>query len=488
MSVSSRSRDAADRLAAGVRANARNVRVRAWITVPLLLLMATPSHAQSADAASFRKTYEPYNNVCSVLAIRPRYRATGEIPETCVPVYSDSELGHSTGMFLSAENTIPNGAAKDPLVTAGGSALVFRRQDQTDPPPACATPCFDYTTDYASMATCWYAAAPVGVRGVESGLSLAADVRRMNAAAKAFRPNGPPPVTMLSVRFDIVSWPEMQVSGFDVAWLAAGTTSWDAWIAWLSPWTWRWSDRGEYARWYDHDVGVRLNDLIALRGGDPQAAAYYLTRPHDPKYVTPNGAVVRQDNPDYQRWKIEKIVKPLLAESGASMVFLNHKYYQYDPGGSHGRNGSQYCGDLYAKPADMIARKPDAACFTSNTYAAGYRRAEYITGQRQIAQRLRAEGIPYAVQSNGAEFKAGAHVYDDPASPIKGPGTACKDDDVSFGTGCENDDVRWINAHASFVYFDVNCASCEAGLDAMLAAKKIPYAKVYESKAAGGCE
>ena len=453
-----------------------------------VMLAAVRASAAFADASDFRRTYEPYHDVCSVLASRPRYTAPGRVPESCTPVYTDAELGYSVGMFLSAEGAIPNAAKKDPRVTDGGGALVFRRRDQTDSPPACTTPCFDYTSDYATMHTCWYAGEPVGVRGVESGLALAADVRRMNAAAKAFRPNGPPPITMLSIRFDIVTWPEMQLSGFDNAWLATGTTPWDAWIAWLSPWTWRWSERGEYAGWYDHDVGVRVNDLIALRGGDPKTAVYYLTRPHDAKYVTPNGVIVRQDDPAYQDWKIETIVRPLMAESGASMVFLNHKYSQHDPGNPHSRGGSQYCGDVYASAAEMIARRPDVGCFTSNTYAAGYRRAEYVTGQRQIAQKLIAAGVRYGVQSNGAEFKPGAHAYDDPATPITGPEKRCRDDDVSYGSGCENDDVRWITAHASFVYYDANCKSCEAGLDAMLAAKKIPYAKVFSGKAAGGCE
>jgi len=265
------------------------------------------------------------------------------------------------------------------------------------------------------------------------------------------RPGGPPPTIILAYRFDLVFWPEMEIAGFDPSWLASTGTSWTSFQSWIDndktdactttntecsgpgigkngakvaccvgknpnalnfctgKCSWTWSDRGWSNPWNGSDLGVRLTDDIRVLGGDPEAVTYYMTRPPS-QVIYPDAAVVRQDNAAYQDWKIAA-VKRLLTESGADMIHLNQKLFQYDPS-VHG--GSYYIGDNYSNVTAVIAANNGG--FSGNQAASGYRLAQYVAGWRALATKLHQQGIKYQVWFDGYVWASNT-AFDDPSTP-----------------------------------------------------------------------
>jgi hypothetical protein len=457
----------------------------------------------------------------------------------CTPTPPRSSWGIPQYVFLSADGgSIPSTAKKDARVKKG-AGLVYRRADSSSAPPACASqPCFSYqdrATESDGLGpanTCYAASADVRLRGYSAAANLSQMIADLKKEASTVRPDGAPPQMVLYMRWDLLFWPELQIDGFDPAWLARSYTPWAAFQAFVTkdhstfcsaganaackspgqPLTcctgaetgtctaacsWTWSDRGYSDQWDGKDVGLRYNDLIAVRGGDPERAIYYLTRPNYQK-LSPDGVVVRQDDPAYQDWRIG-LVKKMLAESGADMVLLNDKFFQYGAESTPSSSKSFYAGDQYSDMTSFLGRSGmssggaftgrqisksscnathpilgvcDPAC---NDPTQGYTLGTYIHGLSRLATKLRAEGIKYAFVLGGYTFNS-TTLYDDCETPEN-----------------ENTMIREIALGASLVWLSIdrgNHASCEKGAaatKAALDAANVPFFYSFETDTSTPC-
>jgi len=422
------------------------------VVLSIALAVASSQAAAKDPDAPFKRILSSDLQICGTAAIRP---SLGNYP-ACVPSISNEDLGRVRAVWLSADNAVASTSPKAPQITAGGQALVNLRDNSTSAPPACTTvnqspPCFTYDKGLDTVHTCSFPDAPPSRRGQFVGSNLAAEVAAIRQSAAAQRPTGPPPIVILAYRFDLVTWPQMQIVGFDPSWLVSTGTPWSQFQSWINndksdacttknadcsgagigkngakvaccigsnpnpanfctgTCSWTWSDRGWSESWDGRDLGIRLNDEIQALGRDPRTVTYYLTRPPSQK-INPNAAVVREDSPAYQDWIVAQ-VKRLLAETRADMIHLNHKLFQYDPGTNR---GSFYVGDLYPSVTAMTAAGDGG--FSGNQAAAGYRMAQYVAGWRALATKLHQQGIKYQVWFNGYVWLNDT-VFDDPGTP-----------------------------------------------------------------------
>jgi len=449
----------------------------------------------------FKSILSPGFQICGTAAIRP---SPGNL-FACTPTFSPQELGSVQAVWLSAEGYIASTNPKATAITSGGSSLVLRRADSTGAPPACSTtgqsnPCFTYPNGLATANTCYFPNAPASRRGQQIGSNLAGEVAAIRQSASEQRPGGPPTVIILAYRFDLVYWPEMEIAGFDPSWLVSSGTSWTEFQSWIGndrtdactttnadcagpgvgrngakvaccvgknpnalnfctgKCSWTWSDRGWSTPWDGVDLGVRVNDDIRVLGGNPQTVIYYMTRPPS-QVISPDGAVARQDNPAYQDWKVAA-VKRLIVESGADMIHLNHKLFQYNPA-VHG--GSFYIGDNYPNVTAMTAA--GGGGFSGNQAASGYRLAQYVAGWRALATKLHQQGIKYQVWMDGFVW-LNSTVFDDPTTPTINENTIIRsvvyDADLVFveQTGAWQNLVSELQArNVPYILLQDNCTS-----------------------------
>ncbi len=462
----------------------------------------TPGQPRLSDAAAPPEVriLSPDVQICGAAAIRP---APGRFP-SCVPTISRADLGKVRAVWLSAEGAIASSSPKAPEITAGGKSLVYRRADGTSAPPACGAigaspPCFTYEDGLDKVNTCYLPSAPASRRGQEVGLNLAAEIADIKSAAAAERPGASPPITILAYRFDLITWPEMEIAGFDPSWLLTAGTPWSQFQSWITndrsdsckttnadcsgpgigrngarvaccvgrnpnaanyctgACSWTWSHRGWSADWDGRDLGIRLNDEIKALGRDPETVTYYLTRPPNQR-ISPDAAIVRQDIAAYQDWRIAQ-VKRLLEETGADMIHLNHKLHQFDRR-QHG--GSFYVGDRYPNVSAMIAAGDGG--FSANQVGAGYGLAQYVAGWRALATKLHQQGLRYQVWFNGYVWQD-ERVDDDPSTPAVNENAVIRsvvyDADLVFvdREGPWPKLVSELEArHVPYILLDVNCA------------------------------
>ena len=527
--------------------------------ISLALLLTTAAVAQEVGPAPFEKVWGATFPYCFEGVLRPSLGT----PPACTPNPPLAKWGKVRTLWWSAEGAIATTARKDPRVTAGGSQLVFERDASTASPlatssgcpdganvpsntacyPKCRT-CFNVADGLDTASTCLGRRLKSPYRGTLNGKTLHEEIQLAREQAAIQRPGGPTPINVLAARWDLLMWTELQLEGFDPAWLAvpgrpehAGPDPAGPWAdfhnwlvtdtsdscatrnsdctgshergtvkgkggiqntccvdgvgqnyAWENSCggfcTWSYSNGGFGKPIYDpehgwasgsdlHDMGMRYNDLISLRGGDPEKAIYYATRPHG-QHWAPSGVVVRMDAPAYQDWRIRQI-KLLLQESGAEMVHLNQKIFQYS-------SDSYYVRDLVPKydlnsPCgnhDGVVQVAEVVCageggFTGNQASGGYHFSDWARGWRQIADKIHAAGLKYQVTMNWTQWMPGrctnfrnlARPCHFPSDPIcQGEGAYCKmgsDDvvDTPPPNGVdENDTVRSVTYDADFVYID----------------------------------
>lgn len=424
-----------------------------------------PTRFEGLDAATWCQSYQPSLSFGSFSA--------------CTWNTQPAKLGRlryvETGTAYDLVSTETKGAH-----VSVGTGLVFRRADSTAGPPACATigdvePCFTYQQLLGSVNTCHEPGLAAGMRGLDVAAASAATNTTIRGYAAIERPGGWPVRIVQAIRPDLVTWPEMQLVGFQRSFLvetpAADFDAVEAFLGGSSAWTW--SERGESASWAGRDEGVRLSDQITALGGDPRAYAYYLTRPQVVP-VYPNAAIPDLTDPAYRAWKLAH-VQALLAESGADLVALEHKfaqrtqpngggnYYVLAPDNCGGDTLADFlrgsCAGAFNGNGTDVEKKPQGG-FTANLEAAGYGWAQYIQGLSAFAAELRAAGIRYRFASNGQFLDASpANFYDDPAT-------------VGIN---ENDLVRDIVYGASLVWVTDGQEALEASLRTQLRARGIPW-------------
>lgn len=318
-----------------------------------------------------------------------------------------------------------------------GSGLVFRRSESTSGPPACSTipdtaPCFTYQGQLATVPTCHQPGLGAGLRGLDVSATVAATNAAIRGYAASERPGGTPVRILQATRPDLITWPEMELAGFQCSFLVETSTGdFDALETFLGgPSQWTWSERGVSTDWNERDEGVRIEDLLQQLTCNPKAYAHYLTRP-SLLPVSPNASVADLTDPAYRAWKIAHL-QAVVAEAGADLIALETKFAQRtQPNGGgnyyvlHANNcggdtltdflrGS--CAGSFNGGGTDAAKNPQGG-FTGNVEAAGYGWAQYIQGLAAFATELRAAGIGYRIASSGQFLDASpANYYDDPAT------------------------------------------------------------------------
>jgi hypothetical protein len=438
-----------------VASRPRRLRHRAGSTVTigsvlvlLALVAALPAAAQTRSGST---GWENWTNGASYL-IRP-------IPKLPAPAcawsFTDRQLGTSQMIWATAENVIATTETKGAHVSAG-AGLVYQRATTTDDPPACpgSSPCFTLQTDLATATTCYHPGKPAGLRGVLTAANLATDVQNWNGYATTHRGAGAAkPVVLLSYRWDLVTWTEMQIEGFSPSFLIeTNPANYDAVQKWIATDTSKvcadaggcsWSD--SYAGWTNgwngKDLGLRLKDqLDALGGPDAHKKyAYYMTRPISSR-LYPDAVLADMSDDAYVRWRIAR-VKKILAEIGQPnvIVLLNQKLGQRFQG-NRGQKFNAYVlarcptvtdfvwatfDAVYDTTPDHAATNPrQTACnvpwtqggnaggrvgggggYTADLIAAGVTYERYVLSLENVADELKAAGLPYAWETGGGEFQ-----------------------------------------------------------------------------------
>jgi len=441
--------------------------IRTLVALLLLaLLVEIPAAAQNLAASRFDgiDDVDKCQSYASIVTF-------GTYP-VCTIAPTLSKLGRLRVVQIGTPHDLATTETKGSHATVG-TGLVMRRSDSTNGPPACPsppTPCFTYQDNLASMTTCFESDEVSSVRGQSVADGWANVVGDVLASASSERPGGQRPIIVQSVRWDLVTWPEMQLDGFQRSFLVeTPTADFTAFEAWLnddrstpcpSGCSWTYSDRGSSTSWINRDEGIRVSDFLTTLGGDPEGYAYYMTRPDDdPLY--PTAVVADQNDSAYRAWKLAH-VQSLMAESGADMVHLNHKLSQYTGPNDGWNNYVLHADNCGGNTVDEFFSGTCGAHFTSggfaaNVEAAGYGRAQYIAGWYAIGQELRAAGIRYFVNTNGNFLSTNWY------------------DESSTGGVNENDLVRDTVYGASLVWITDGNETNEANLRAELASRGIPY-------------
>ena len=450
-----------------------------WLAAALTLLLAGDAAAQATSGFSRFGSPRPSTatktdncgNVNGEFAACSQLLDLSEpscgVSGSCAAKASDADIGRVRVIYIASPYDAPSNAVRGSHVTAVNSSATaifpYQRSETTKPPTACSTPCFSYldaagagvagtAADLDIAQTCEASGeSAAGVnprRGVRNGANRGDEVDNYRSVAAAQRSGGSPPLVILANRFDVVTRAQMAISGFDESMLIE-TTGHDATVTWFAgdPNEWNWSHACTNAAWRDRDVygggdpddpaagGIRLNDQISSLGGDPSDYSYMLIGPDDAAYVCPNGVMADQNDVAYRSWKINSVISPLMADSGADMVLLNHKLFQYDydaPTAAVGASDTlaMYCAD-YATPADFFAGTAPGGqyagddCWTGDVEAAGYGLEEYVAGLVALGSELHAAGIRWSISVSGALLRVNSLCAGLNTGPNSEPWSCC---------------------------------------------------------------
>jgi hypothetical protein len=312
---------------------------------------------------------------CASIVIRPDALVSG--PPACTPRISKIDTAQADTVFMTGEYSVASS------------------ETSTHPP-----------LRFQSANSCWY-----------DGYLKPSNTKLYTDELKALRsPTLPPLTSIYATRFDIITSPKSQVTGFQASWAVDSATPWADFQSFIA--SDRTADCASGCRWSDSDpaesasldgvnTGYRLRDALDRSSGPNtyQKKVYYLTRGSAGETVfAPNAIVMRQDNPEYQKWVVA-LAKKEMQESGATYVDLNQKFAQYQ--------GDRYLGDY---PGGLTTwNRADSSYFTG--LFLNYGLAQYVAGWRGIANELIRQGVPYEVTVGQWFVKTGgtnSNYYDDP--------------------------------------------------------------------------